>query len=393
MNIPLETTVIDGDKKPPEGEGESKISAAIAKFTVNEDTALSLRNFFEPLERQAKEWAEKAKTLVVTDVSQTDLMDEAKSARLAIRRVRLDIAKKHSELKEDSLRKGQLLDLIKRTLTEFIEPTEAYLQSQEDFAYEQAQKQKADLHAKRIELIAPYRMANDRLDEIPFGEMVDSAFESLLTGLKVQKETREQELADMARIKEENERAAIAERNRMQEENERLRVFNNRVNQLTAMGFSWHETSTSYNHAGLELGIQKDKVIKMSPSEWEHELGRIRTKVNDYNVLVQKQKDAEKKKQANLEAKLKAERDERKRLEREEADRIEHEEIARKQKAADERKAKRAPDKDKLLALAGQIEAIEMPLLKDSDASEVLRNTQVLLGKVVTYINTQCGNL
>lgn len=198
------------------------ISEAIEKFKVEPETALSLKNRFEPFEQQAAEWKENALKILVTDISETDIMDTARNERLKFRQVRLGVVKLHEELKADSLKKGQVLDTIKRTLVGMIEPIEAHLQQQEDFKVIAEAQRKAALLKDRMEAIKPYRTAGDGMDTFPFHDMNQDAFDTFIMGLKVKKEQRDAELVELDRVKKQQEQDTIAERKRIQEENDRL---------------------------------------------------------------------------------------------------------------------------------------------------------------------------
>ena len=275
-----------------------------------------------------------ANKIIVTDESQVDLIEGARTARLALRSVRLNVEKTHKLLKEDSLKKGQLLDLIKRTLTGYIEPIEEHLQNQEDFVKIKEQERKAKLLRERLELLSPFRFEGDGLGSIPFSEMDDRAFETFLIGVKSAHEIREQEKAESERIKIENERLAKEELQRIHLENERLR----------------------------KEADKREAVLKQERKKAELE-------------------------RREQEEKLRIEREERERVEREIKIREELEEQERKSQLSAERKLKRAPDKQKLLNFAARIENIEpVTGLRDDDAIKIYNGAIELLAKVVKYL-------
>jgi len=441
MDIPKETLVVNP-------ASSSVIEQGLQKFKVNEDKAVALRSYFAPFEQQANEWKEKAYGIIVSDTAQTDLMKEARTARLAVRQVRIAIGKKHEELKQDSLREGQLLDFIKRTLTGLIEPIEEHLQLQEDFTQIQEKKAKEELYAIRIKQIEPYRTPGDKFDELPFGEMAHSAFETFLSGLKAAQEQRELEKAEAERVKREQEEAAIKEREKIkkeshrrehlhsagfswdgnyyfvgeskrldmltimmlsdeefneviqrgkaalsymktQEENRRMAKDeqDRRVSELASIGFKYHAESTSYYSDTLKKGVQSDKIQKMHPEEFDDLIADLRVEHLEHE-------NAEIKKRQAAEEKLKKEREERKRLEREAAERAATEEEERRKKAAEERKAKRAPDKVKLLTLADKFDSVDVNIqLKDPDAEHLLANIAALKLKLVKYIRDHANEL
>lgn len=121
-------------------------------------------NFFS----QAAQWEAKAKTIKVTDESQTADMKLARVGRLELRQMRISVEKKRKELKEQSLREGKAIDGIANALKAAIIPIEEYLDKQENFIKIQEQ-QKAEADRLEKERIYNEQMAEEnRLNEIAF---------------------------------------------------------------------------------------------------------------------------------------------------------------------------------------------------------------------------------
>lgn len=131
----------------------------------------------------AGEWESRAKSIVVTDESQTAVMKMAREGRLFLRSKRIEVENTRKQLKEQALREGKAIDGIANVLKALIVPIEEYLDAQEHFV---ENKRKAEEEARRIE-------AEKALRE------------------KEEREAREREAA------------RIAEEKRVREENERLR--------------------------------------------------------------------------------------------------------------------------------------------------------------------------
>ena len=110
-----------------------------------EDIVIDFQSYFDI----AAEWEEKAKTIVVTDCSQKDAMEQARKGRLFLKEKRIAIEKRRKELKEDALREGQAIDGIAKILKGLIEPIELYLEEQEKFVeiQQEAARRKAKLEA------------------------------------------------------------------------------------------------------------------------------------------------------------------------------------------------------------------------------------------------------
>ncbi len=193
------------------------------------DVVQSMESYFKEFEEKAAEWSEKAKALKVTNESETDLMAQAREARLALRDIRLAVVAKHKELKEDALRKGQTLDLIKRRLVGMIEPTEDHLQSQEDFIKIKENKRIETLNSERIKLLSPY--VGEQAQIMSLGLLADDAFEAMLAGYKsaADKKAKEDEKARLAKIKADED--DLKERQRIAKENEKLRAEQLKANE------------------------------------------------------------------------------------------------------------------------------------------------------------------
>ncbi len=369
----------------------SEIITATAELTV--------QDHFAPFEAQAKEWLEKANQIKVTDESQVELMKGARTARLALAKIRVAIENTRVELKEEYLRKGNAIQEIANRLRDKIKPIEAILQEQEDFLEIQKEKRKRELFNARLLELKPFC---PEAEMFPLGDMQQQAFENMLLGYKVAKEQKEKaEIEEKERIaKEKLERQA--EEKRIREENAKLKEQNDRVIRLTSIGFRYLETSTSFYHDGLAWGILKDKVNKMTPSEFDDLYQNSAKKVIARNQKISDDALAEKsrleRERIKQDEKLRKEREERKRLEEEAKARADKEEAELRSVRAAERKMKRAPDKTKLVEWASHIQSLwedaEDDLkFKDEEAGKIFTQSGVLMLKIVSYIKDNAEKL
>lgn len=292
---------------------------------------LALDSHFAIFEKQALEWKEKAEAIQVIDESQTELMLEARQTRLVLKAVRVAIVDKHKDLKENSLREGQILDSIKRRLVALITPIEAHLDTQERFTEIREEERKQELRKTREFQLIPY--VGDQVGFMQLGEMDEITFNAVLKGQQVAKKEREEKEEADRKEKEIVAENARKDQERIREENERLRKENEAKQQQ----------------------LTKQKAI--------------------------------------ADEKLKKERDERLRLEKEAKDKADQEEAERKAKVAADRKLKRAPDKEKLENLSAQIKLLVMPDLKEEESDIILNNVRILLGKVVKYLDEKTESL
>ena len=110
------------------------VVVAIDAENLEPETSLSLRNNFAPFFERTQEWRDKANAIVVTDATDKESMLRARALRLEIREVRVNTENTRKRLKEDSLRKGKIIDKVAGIIKDALEPIEEQLQSQEDFA-------------------------------------------------------------------------------------------------------------------------------------------------------------------------------------------------------------------------------------------------------------------
>jgi hypothetical protein len=117
------------------------------------ETANTLKAAFEPFKAQVEEWQANAAKINVTDESQVTLMKEAGIARKAVKNIRIAIEHKRKELKEDSLKKGQVIDKIANGFKSILEKLESNLQQQEDFAKIQETARINKAHSERFAIL------------------------------------------------------------------------------------------------------------------------------------------------------------------------------------------------------------------------------------------------
>lgn len=155
---------------------------------------INFQNYFEI----AAEWEKKAKTIKVTDASQTTDMAMARVGRLEMRAKRLAVEKKRKELKEAALREGKAIDGIANVLKALMAPIEEYLDRQEHF----------------VEIQEKERLERERI------EVEQKAEEDRIAKEKADAEEREKQRLENIRLKKEAEEreAKIAEERKKQDE-------------------------------------------------------------------------------------------------------------------------------------------------------------------------------
>jgi len=330
-----------------------EIIKVIEESGVEQQTALTLKESFLPFFEKAQEWAEKAKTLVVTDITQTREMRMAKEARLALRDIRIEADKKRKALKEDSLRYGKAVQGVYNVIEYLIVPIEKHLEDQEKFIQIQ--------EAKRIELLK-----NEREEELrPFAEFVPFNLNlGMLSNEDYQKTLNGAKLQFQEKI--DAERKAEKERNKKEkeeaEERERIRLENEKMKKEA-------------EKREKELKAEMEKIAK-EKLEAEKKLQKEREEA-------QRKLNEERKQREQLAAKIEADR-----ITKEKAEKELQEKAAKemKEKLEAEKKLAAAPDVEKLKLWAYEISKISVPDLKTESAKVLAVNVSELLVRVSNYI-------
>jgi hypothetical protein len=376
---------------------KSQVGLAITKAGITGDRAKLLRDMFLPFEIQATELADKAYALVVTDESQTDLMKQGKEGRETMRKIRLDIERRHKEGKADALKEGQLYDLIKRVLLSLVTPLEEHYGKQEKFAEVQQEKRRQESYSERLIALSAY-MPAEQAKTLPLGDLSPEAFEITLEGAKSMVEKRKREEEEAARIRDEEQKRQREEQDRIRAENERLRneqaerdrkerILNSRMAAICNMIAPEEDDEGNMlfkiKHAEVDtVYTNSEEIRNATDSEWSALIGRVRA------VYLRIQQD-EQIRLNKIEEQRRQEKDKREKAEKELRDKTEKEEADKKAAAAEKRKVQRAPDRDKLLLLADAIEAIKLPSVKDEDAQKILAGITEMLGKAVKWTREQ----
>lgn len=353
--------------------------------------------------QKAKEIAEKANDIVVTDESQTDLMGKARAARLELKNLRVEAEKTRKQLKDQSLREGKAIDGMANIIKALIVPIEEHLEKQEKFAEVKAAERKAKRYSDRIEALSPYV---ENVSIYNLNDMEDEAFTILLEQSKKAHEAalKAQELAKAEQ--EAKEKAEEEERKRIREENQKLKEEaearekaelqrTQRINQLGTLGLIWDKDKAAY--VKDDLSVAYADIIDFGDEEFDTLVFNIK------EVLAQRKVEADKaaalkEEEARKEAEQKEEELRKEREAREEAEKlIAAEKAAAEKKAAEEAEAKRqallAPDKEKLIAFAGVIDRLELPNVANREAGKLLDETQDFLNRISKNLRNKAKEL
>lgn len=196
------------------------IDALITKTGIDQLRAAQVLDNFRAAFALADQWKAIADGIEVTDVMDVAAIAEAKRLHKIIRDERINVEKKRKELKEPSLREGQLIDGVSNVYKELLAPIEKHLH---DAAY-----YVENLEKERKEKLAKDRADKLRLFEVDpagfpnLGDMTDEAFEVVYTGIRESYHARKKAEADEAAANEERARQQAIENEQLRKENERI---------------------------------------------------------------------------------------------------------------------------------------------------------------------------
>ncbi len=176
---------------------------------------------FEDFKVIASHWGAKAKEIVVTDETQTEVMAEARKGRMLLKKVRIDLGHTKDRLKRRSIDEGKAIQAIYNSLMELVVPLEQHLDKQEKFIEIQQANRELALHNRRfpilLELDVDYTLYDLRkMPEEDFNRLVESTKENIRLKLEEVERLEKERIA--------KEKAEAKERQRILKQNEKLKA-------------------------------------------------------------------------------------------------------------------------------------------------------------------------
>jgi hypothetical protein len=330
---------------------ENQLQVILKEQNIEKESATAIVKAFGGPFEEAGEILATYKSIEVTDESQTDLMLQARSKRLALKKARTTVETNRKALKEDIVKQARAIDSIARFVKESIQPAEEYLEQQEKFAEIKRAERAAQLKAERVEKLMQY---TDDISVYNLSVMSNDQFNTLLNTLKAQHEAK---LAEEKRIEAERiakEKSEAEERERVRKENERLK----------------------------KEAEEREAVAAKERAEAEKREAKLRAEREAEQRAAQARLDEERKKREAIEAEQ--------RKAREEA------EIEQRRKEEEERWALLAPDKNKLTNFSLALEQIrlqKLPSVKTKQAQDIVNNIDKMLVQMQEYITSKAKNL
>lgn len=357
------------------------IAEELEKHPGATETKLAVKSQLTPFEDQVAEWKEKAFAIVVSDVNDKETIGQAEEGLKIISKVRRDVEARRKELKEDSLRRGQLIDACANMIKREIEPIESHLQLQAEFVKRHEETQRQLKYTQRIDKIKAADPDMDINSIAGLADLDDQAFSFMLMGIGAQAEQRKANDAELARLQAQQDAEAKEERERVAEENKRLKDELERkaaIEKLASARESELRSLEGYI-AGQVAGLGT-----MTNFEFRDTLTHF-----------EKHAQAVRSERLAKEAEDKRIRDENARLLKEKADKEQADKKAQDEKRKADLKAKRAPDKEKTLEWAASgIEWLNtFPKLKDEHTKNMVWMTYINIEKEIQNLTKAAESL
>ncbi len=212
---------------------ETQLMEIATSKNISKESAKTLVDEFKAAVSLDDDFVEKAMAIVVTDESQTGLMEEADELRKTLQQQRIGIEKLRKSKKETYLRIGQAIDGVSKHVQGLIEPLETHLKKQADYAklLEEAREIERREKAERLLAAEEEREAKEAAEaEVKRLALIEAENERL----KVEAEKREKaaaaerKKAERARAAEQKKHAAAmaaerAERDEIERKGEEAR--------------------------------------------------------------------------------------------------------------------------------------------------------------------------
>ena len=288
------------------GKDESnELELVIQKTGVVQTDKDAILQKFKPILEKINGWKEKAGTLVVTDISQEAEMKEARTARLALRALRVEADNIRKDLKKNSTNYGNAVQYAYNLLESAVTPIEDHLLNQEKFKELALAKIKADKDAMRLKISMPF------LEYIPADvnvcDLTDELFVTTLRAARSAKQQAdEQKEADKIAAEEAaTEQARVNEELRL--ENEKLKAqqaeVNNKLVEQKKLNDERYQKIINIIGFGDEVNVTE--LWKYTPEEFAAVKLNKLTAYNAY-LLEKSKADAEAKELKHKEATRKA---------------------------------------------------------------------------------------
>lgn len=340
---------------------DNQLATIIKETGIEQTQAQPLINKFGDFYNQAIKLTAQSKGIVIKDASQVDEMKKSREFRLMLKRIRTDADRVRVEMKEPFLRGANAVQAAFNGIEKITKEEEKRLEGQEKFIERIEAERKNKVEAERVSKLLKYDDEAENYSVHP-DQMSQETFDKLLENSRLAFEARK-------KAEEEAEKERIAKEKAEREEQERIRMENERLR-------------AEAEKREKELEKEREKIRKENEAKEK--------KLAEERAEQQKKLEAERKAREEAEAKIEAER---RAIEKKEADVRAKEEAIKKAEEDEKRKQLLAPDKEKLLKLAQELDNFSLPAVSSKEAQGVIRATEEMLGKMTNYIRNKAKSL
>lgn len=336
----------------------NELATVVLSSGLSAETTDLLLAKFLPFYDQYAELKNAATGLVVTDSLQKQLMQDARTARLGLQKIRVAADKERESLKSGALAYSNAVQKAFNTLAGLIKPIEEHLQLQEDFSKREEAERKVKLKIDRELLLQPFCDTK----YLNLVDMSEEEFQAYLFNMKAAHEARlaaaakaeqdrieAEQLAAEAEAQRKADEAARIEAQRI--ENEKLKAEREAQEQL----FAAERAAAAAERAAAEQKLlEAQRIIEAERKAAE---AAAIERVQRIAEAERKAAEAEAQRLAELEA------------------------------------AAAAPDKEKLLELATSFANIALPSLTTANAQKIIADIEGLQSKIVAFINQKANKI
>lgn len=361
----------DGRGLEPTGKTDA---LAVVVTDLEPESALAIRGAFGALFDQVAEWTRRAREIRVTSLDDKRGMKLARESRLAVRDVRIEAEHARKRLKSDIVRRGKAIDGAANIIKDLLEPIEVYLLEQETFAARHEQARKDALRAAREEALRalgtdPAPFANlGETDEETWASTLQDAKDAHAARLEAAREAEAVRVEAERIVAEKREAARVAAAKEKAEREEKARAQAEENARLKAERDALEARFASEREAEREAAEHAAASARAVREAVEEEARKARAE------------------QERAERELAAERA------RADAERRAEEE-RQAAAAAEARAAELAPDREKLLALARTVRALQVPELATEAGRVAGAKVAEQLAKMAAWIEKTGGAL
>lgn len=372
---------------------EITLAEKVQNFGLEPEQSKPLLDNFGYYFVQAHKLVTQAGGIKVTDESQVAEMKQAKELRKQLKDLRVAADKTRFALKEGYLRGGNAVQSIYNDIEKIIKPVEAELEQKEKFAEIKQMERMAAKYEERIGKLSKYV---PDVSIYSLREMSDQGFETLLADAMANFKAKQEALDKAAAEKFEQEKKEKLYYSRKEQlipywsflkgdqpsidfgeiPQEQFDIILREVKKAQADFTAELEKNRAENERLRKEAIEKERLADIEKKKQDEIIAKERKAQQDKIAAANKiAADAEKKLREQKEAQLEKERKER--------------EAAEAQKRADEevrRKALLAPDKEKLVMLAGDLSLFRLPVVQSREAGAIMADVSKRIDDIVLIL-------